>query len=107
SSERRQRVAAPEIPMYLDAILADTPLSGGIGPILGERHLRTLTILGFPNTTRPGLLDALNHLDFEYRWVSRFICLDKTEATRELTKFRRQWFSQRKSILAHLREVMY
>ena len=106
-SERRHPVAAPETPMYLDAILADTPLSGGIGPILGNRHLRTLTILGFPNTTRPGLLDALNHLDFEYRWVSRFICLDKTEATKELTKLRRQWFSKRKSITAYLQEIMH
>lgn len=106
-SERRHPVAAPETPMYLDAILADTPLSGGIGPILGNRHLRTLTILGFPNTTRPGLLDALNHLDFEYRWVSRFICLDKTDATKELTKLRRQWFSKRKSITAYLQEIMH
>src|SRR5690606_29614782 len=41
------------------------------------------------------------------RWVSRFICLDKTAATRELTKLRRQWFTKRKSITALLREVMY
>jgi len=106
-SERRHPVRAPETPMYIDALLADTPLSGGIGPILGERHLRTLTILGFPNTTRPGLLDALNHLDFEYRWVSRFICLDKTAATKELTKLRRQWFSKRKSIMSYLQEIMH
>lgn len=106
-SERRHPVTAPDTPMYIDALLADTPLSGGIGPILGERHLRTITILGFPNTTRPGLLDALNHLDFEYRWVSRFICLDKTAATKELTKLRRQWFSKRKSITAYLQEIMH
>jgi type IV secretion/conjugal transfer VirB4 family ATPase len=105
-STRRHAIAVPETPMYLDGILADTPLSGGIGPILGDRHLRTLTILGFPNTTRPGLLDALNHLDFAYRWVSRFICLDKTDATKELTKLRRQWFAKRKSITAFLREII-
>ncbi|MBY0511384.1 MAG: conjugal transfer protein TrbE [Rhodospirillaceae bacterium] len=105
-STRRHPVAVPETPMYLDGILVDTPLNGGIAPMLGDRHLRTLTIMGFPNTTRPGLLDALNHLDFPYRWVSRFICLDKTEATSELTKLRRQWFSKRKSITALLREVI-
>ena len=75
--------------------------------MLGKQHLRTLTILGFPNTTRPGLLDALNHLDFAYRWMTRFIALDKTEATKTLTKLRRQWFNKRKSITALLREVMY
>jgi type IV secretion system protein VirB4 len=105
-SEKRHPVQAPAIPVYLDGILADTPLTGGIAPKLGSLHLRTLTILGFPNTTRPGLLDALNHLDLEYRWVSRFICLDKTAATGELTKLRRQWFAKRKSITMIIREVM-
>jgi len=106
-STRRHPLAVPEIPVYLDGILADTPLTGGIAPMLGGHHLRTVTVLGFPNTTRPGILDALNHMGFAYRWVSRFVCLDKTEATRELTKLRRQWFAKRKSITALLREVLY
>lgn len=106
-SARRHRVAVPETPMYLDAVLADTPLTGGLEPMLGDRHLRTLTLLGFPATSRPGILDALNHQDFGYRWATRFIALDKTEATRALTKLRRQWFNKRKSVTALLREVMY
>jgi type IV secretion system protein TrbE len=52
-------------------------------------------------------LDALNHQDFGYRWVTRFIALDKTQATSTLTKLRRQWFNKRKSITALVREVMY
>ena len=106
-STRRHEVAAPEVPVYLDAILADTPLSGGLEPMLGEAHLRTLTLLGFPAMSRPGLLDALNHQDFGYRWVTRFIALDKVEATKALTRIRRQWFNKRKSVTALLREVMY
>jgi type IV secretion system protein VirB4 len=106
-STKRHRVAVPEIPCYLDAILPDTSLSGGLEPVLGDAHLCTLTILGFPNATRPGLLDGLNHLDFPYRWVTRFIALDKTEATKTLTKIRRQWFNKRKSVTAMLREVLY
>ena len=106
-STRRHRVAVPETPMYLDAMLPDTPLAGGLEPTLGDCHLRTITILGFPNTTRPGLLDDLNHLGFPYRWVSRFIPLDKTAASSALTKLRRQWFAKRKSIVAILREVLY
>ena len=43
--------------MILDAILADTPLLGGVEPKLGDQHLRVLTILGFPNATVPGILD--------------------------------------------------
>jgi len=106
-SSQRHSLAVPEVPLYLDAILTDEPLSGGIDPVLGTRHLRVLTVLGFPNLTRPGILDALNHLDIPYRWMTRFIALDKTEATRMLTKLRRQWFNKRKSISAMLREVLY
>jgi type IV secretion/conjugal transfer VirB4 family ATPase len=106
-STARHAVAVPETPMYLDAVLADTPLTGGLEPRLGDQHLRTLTILGFPNLSRPGILDALNHQDFGYRWVTRFIALDKTDATKALTKLRRQWFNKRKSITAMLREVIY
>jgi type IV secretion system protein VirB4 len=106
-STRRHPVAMPETPIYLDGLLADTSLTGGLEPMLGDRHLRTLTILGFPNVSRPGILDALNHQDFGYRWATRFVALDKTEATRALTKIRRQWFNKRKSLTALIREVMY
>ncbi|WP_353642504.1 conjugal transfer protein TrbE [Mesorhizobium sp. WSM2239] len=105
-STRRHPVTVPQTPMYLDGVLVDTPLTGGLQPMLGEQHLRMLTILGLPNVTRPGILDALNHQDFAYRWVTRFIPLDKTEAAKTLTRLRRQWFAKRKSIAAILREVV-
>ena len=47
-STKRQRVRVPEIPMYLDAVLADQPLTGGLEPMLGDAHLRVLTLVGFP-----------------------------------------------------------
>jgi type IV secretion system protein VirB4 len=106
-SSRGHGVVVPETPIYLDALLADTPLTGGLEPRLGDLHIRTLTVLGFPNMSRPGILDPLNHQDFGYRWVTRFIALDKSDATRALTKLRRQWFNKRKSITALLREIMY
>jgi type IV secretion system protein VirB4 len=106
-SPHRQIVAVPETPMYLDALLVDTQLTGGLEPRLGERHLRTVTLLGFPNMSRPGILDALNTTDFGFRWMTRFIALDRADATKTLTRIRRQWFNKRKSISALLREVMY
>ena len=105
-STKRHRVRVPETPMYLDALVADQPLTGGLEPRLGEAHLRILTIVGFPTVTTPGLLDELNRLAFPYRWSTRAILLDKTDATRLVTKIRRQWFSKRKSIAAILKEVM-
>ncbi|CAG0990816.1 Type IV secretion system protein virB4 [Rhizobiaceae bacterium] len=103
---RRHRVRVPEIPMYLDALLADQPLTGGLEPRLGNAHLRVLTIVGFPTATTPGILDELNRLAFSYRWSTRAVLLDKTDATRLLTRIRRQWFAKRKSIAAILKEVM-
>lgn len=105
-STKRQRVRVPEIPMYLDSILPDEPLTGGLEPKLGRQHLRTLTIMGFPSATHPGILDELNRLAFPYRWSTRAIMLDKTDATKLLVKIRRQWFAKRKSIMAILKEVM-
>ncbi|MET3613504.1 type IV secretion system protein VirB4 [Rhizobium aquaticum] len=105
-STHRHRVRVPETPIYLDALLADQPLIGGLEPRLGSSHLRVLTITGFPTATTPGLLDELNRLAFPYRWSTRAILLDKTDAVKLLTKIRRQWFAKRKSIAAILKEVM-
>jgi len=96
-------VRLPETPIYLDALLADQPLTGGLEPRRGPHHLRTLTIIGFPASTFPRILDELNRLAFPYRWSTRAIMLDKTDVTKLLTKIRRQWFAKRKSIaLQHL-----
>ncbi|NIE81488.1 conjugal transfer protein TrbE [Asaia sp. As-1742] len=105
-SVRNQRVRVPEIPMHLDALLVDQPLAGGLEPKLGAAFLKTLTITGFPSRTFPGILDDLNRLAMSYRWSTRAILLDKTDATKVLTKIRRQWFAKRKSIAAIVREVM-
>ena len=105
-STNRHRVRVPETPIYLDALLADQPLTGGLEPRLGHSDLRILTIVGFPTATTPGILDELNRLAFPYRWSTRAILLDKTDATKLLTKIRRQWFAKRKSIAAILKEVM-
>jgi type IV secretion system protein VirB4 len=105
-STKRHRVGVPETPIYLDALLADESLTGGLEPRLGSAHVRVLTINGFPTATTPGILDDLNRLAFPYRWSTRAILLDKTDATKLLTRIRRQWFAKRKSIAAILKEVM-
>lgn len=105
-SIKAQKVRVPEIPIYLDVLLADQPLTGGLEPHLGTAHLRTLTIVGFPTSTHPGILDELNRLAFPYRWTTRALLLDKTEAVKLLSKVRRQWFAKRKSVAAILKEVM-
>ena len=64
--------------------------------MLGGLHLRTLTLLGFPSLSRPGC--SMRSII----WISaiagstRFIALDKAEATKALTRLRRHWFNKRK-----------
>src|SRR3546814_19480506 len=70
-STHNQRIAVPETPMHLDALLADELLVGGLTPQLGDRHLRCLSITGFPAWTVPGMLDELTRLGFAYRWTTR------------------------------------
>ena len=106
-SSKRHRVETPELPVFLDAILADEPFTGGLEPMIGEAHLRTLTILGFPASTLPGILDELNRQGFSYRWATRFIAMDKAEAEKTLSKKRRHWFAKRKSVGAVLRETLF
>ncbi|MBI1394323.1 MAG: conjugal transfer protein TrbE [Alphaproteobacteria bacterium] len=106
-STKRHPVVTPELPVFLDAILADEPFAGGLEPMIGNAHLRTLTILGFPASTLPGILDELNRQGFAYRWSTRFIAMDKAEAEKVLGRKRRHWFAKRKSIGAVLRETMF
>ncbi|GAB3327037.1 hypothetical protein GCM10027565_13970 [Bordetella tumulicola] len=105
-STRRHPVVVPEVPFHIDSLLADAPLIGGLAPMLGNQHLRVLSVRGFPTSTWPGLLDELNRLGFAYRWTTRYLFLDKSEAESELTRLRRQWFAKRKSIVAMLRETL-
>ncbi len=105
-SDRRHRVAAPATPFHLDALLSDTPLVGGLAPKLGAKHLRIISVRSFVTETEPGLLDALNRLPLSYRWVTRFLPLDREDAKKELEKIRKRWFSMRKNLMVVMREAM-
>jgi hypothetical protein len=106
-STRRYRVGVPEVPFHIDALLTDSALVGGLAPMLGDQHLRVVSVRGFPDSTWPGILDDLNRLGFAYRWSTRFLCLDKAEAEKELSRLRRQWFAKRKNVIALLRETIF
>lgn len=105
-SPKRHPVKTPEVPAYLDGIIGGADLVGGLVPRLDEHSIHSITILGFPNDTTPGILDELNRLGFSYRWMTRFLPLSKPEATKVITKTRRQWFAKRKSVVALLKEAL-
>jgi type IV secretion system protein VirB4 len=99
-------VAVPEVPMYLDVLLTDMPLTAGIRPMLGHYYLRTVTLRAFPSSSYPGVLAGLNHLDFPLRYLLRYLAMDKVDATRVLTSYQRKWMAKRKSLLSTLWEAI-
>ncbi|MEL7546109.1 MAG: conjugal transfer protein TrbE [Pseudomonadota bacterium] len=105
-SPKRHPVRAPETPAYLDAVLGGADLVGGLEPMLGGKHLRVISVQGFPSATEPGLLDELNGLGFPYRWTTRYLPMDKADAAKVLGRYRRQWFAKRKSLMAIIKEAM-
>lgn len=105
-STNRHPVDAPETPFALDALLPDMPFTPGDVPMLGASFMPTCCITGLPATSCPGILDELNHLQVEYRWVTRFICLDREKAKGELEKYRKRWWQKRKGLTTLLKEEL-
>jgi type IV secretion system protein VirB4 len=105
-STKNHKVRTPPSPAYLDAFLTDDDLTTGLYPRLGDHYLRTISVRGYPAETVPGLLDQLNELGISYRWVSRYIALDKQDAVKELSRMRKLWWQGRKSIVSMIFEVM-
>jgi type IV secretion system protein VirB4 len=106
-SDRPHRVSAPATPFHLDALLTDAPLVGGLAPRLGDKVLKVISVRSFVTETEPGLLDALNRLPISYRWVTRFLPLDREDGRRQLEIVRKRWFSKRKGLLTLLREALF
>lgn len=98
-SEKDHNIKVPEIPLYISNYICDTKLIGGLKPQLGKKHLRAISLLGFPQMTEPGFFDRLNRLNIEYRWVTRFLSLDKVEAISILNKKWNTAFSERLNML--------
>lgn len=109
-SIKNHPIKKPATPAFLADLLCDTPLIGGTEPRLGDSHyseeLAVISILHFPGNSCAGLLDALNRLDMEYRWCTRYICLDKNEADDIIRKLRREWFAGHKSLVTMIKETI-
>jgi len=56
---------------------------------MGDRHLRTLSVDAFPRSTYPGALSVLDTVPCEYRWNTRAILMDPSEAQGIIAKIGR------------------
>ena len=104
------KVGLPLEPIYLSDLLCDTPFYGGTHPVLGRddrhEHIGCISIRSFPEESFPCILDELNRLDIEYRWMSRFICRDKADAVSYLNTIKRMWKANDKDLITWLKELV-
>lgn len=105
-SDRYHKVKVPYPAMMLDSFLYDSDFATELQPILGNSHCRIVTILYYTPQANAGFLDPLNALGFEYRWVSRFIFLDKSDANKEMENYKAAWNQQTKGITQRFQEII-
>ena len=104
------KVKVPLEPVCLGDMLCDTPFFGGNFPVLGDddrsEHIACLSIRSFPPSSFPCMLDDLNRLDCEYRWVTRYICKDKVDSEGHINGLKRAWKSNDKDIITWIKEII-
>lgn len=104
-SSKRHPVNTPDTPMYLDHILSDESVEHGLELKLGDNYVRVLSIKAFPSESFPGILDALNDMDFPFRWSTRFIFMGHEAGKSHIEKIRRIWYAGRKRVSTIIKEV--
>lgn len=84
-------IAVSPVPMYLDAMIGGHDFKGGTAPKIGDKHIKVLAIDALPGESYPAMLQFLDSLPLEYRFSTRFICLDQTDAGHEIEIYRKGW----------------
>lgn len=87
----KQNLIRPSANIDADTLIGGQDFIGGNHPKIGEKHIRVISIEGFPSDSFPGILDALNTLPINYRWNTRFIFLDQEEGRGLLDSLRKKW----------------
>ena len=99
----RHPVAPPPVNVGLNSYLADQQVFGGFAPRVGGRHVRAVSLHGFPNATSQGILGRLHNLPAAYRWSTRLIMLSSETASQLIRTRRHSWFKKRKGLSEALR----
>jgi type IV secretion system protein VirB4 len=90
----------------IDAQLCDSPVIGGWYPQLGDWHLRTCSVIGYPAQSTVGVVRALDNAEVDYRWCTRWVGLEKHVQAGILRKTQGAWVGQERSFFARMAETM-
>jgi len=78
-SLNRFPVRFPHTQIFLDRVLPDSELVTALTMRLGGSYIPIIGVNDFPDESYPAILDGLNRARLEYRWVTRYICMDKED----------------------------
>jgi type IV secretion system protein VirB4 len=92
----------PAIPVFLHDLIGCVSFKTGIEPMVGDKHIQIVAIDGFPATSFPGILSALDTLPFEYRWNTRAVLLDPEEAKKIITDALKKWTAKARGFIDQL-----
>jgi type IV secretion system protein VirB4 len=101
---RMCQVRAPRHPAPLDAVLGNQDFVPGFKPRVGGRHIRVISLAGFPSFSHAELALFLAELPLSYRFSIRAIPLGLRASVGQLGVRRRNWFQKRKGARAMLSE---
>jgi type IV secretion/conjugal transfer VirB4 family ATPase len=92
----------PAIPVFLHDLIGCASFKTGVEPMVGNKHIQIVAIDGFPATSFPGILAALDTLPFEYRWNTRAVLLDPEEAKKIITDALKKWTAKARGFIDQL-----
>lgn len=101
-SGRWKRCRLPANPVYLDVLLAHDLVVTAEELVYGDSHIGVVGVQDLPESSRPGMLLALEQLGIEFRWSSRFILMDYRAGRTSLDSLRRLWSQKRTSLGAQV-----
>jgi len=90
-------IKAPDHPIFFDLFLTDEDVKTGTTLQIGEFYVPIIAIKDFPSSTYPAMFDLLNKASVEYRWVTRWIGMDKIESAKLIEKYQKRFNNARKS----------
>jgi len=97
----------PQHPINIDSFLGNAQLVAGYYPNIGATNLYTISVVGFPLESYPGVLQALEQLPVPFRWSNRFIFVEKAAAKKIMHDYRRYWLQSRYSLGALVQNALF
>lgn len=100
NNEKREKIKCPHNnEVLLDEYLTVSTLTNGEICKIDDDYIKAVTINVFPDEIMPRIFNQLENLNFEYRYVTRYIVLEREEAVKMLKNKRVYYNAKMKSLL--------